>query len=69
MINKPITHVLPDPQFCRAAELTAAFADCLVEKPLRCPYAMPWGYTYLCGHPERSSIVAKTKQLREQQRS
>jgi hypothetical protein len=51
---------LPDRQLCRAAPLTNRFAKCLVTNPMRCQYAMPFGYTHLCGHPERAAIVDRT---------
>ena len=61
--------VLPDMQVCRATDLTGTFAECLVEKPAMCQYAMPFGYSYLCGHPERGAIIDNTKRLRVQRQS
>lgn len=58
--------ILPDPQICRAAELTELYAECLVEKSGVCEYAMPFGYGYLCGHLDRKTIIANTSNSREQ---
>ncbi|MBI5301617.1 MAG: hypothetical protein HY868_05725 [Chloroflexi bacterium] len=63
--NQPV-RVLPDPQICRAAALADRFAECLVEKPASCEFAMPFGYGFVCGHPERQTIIAHTRKLREQ---
>lgn len=51
----------PDPQSCRAARLSASLASCLSEKPNLCQFAMPWGYSFLCGHPDRDAIIANTE--------
>jgi hypothetical protein len=63
-----ITRTLPDKNICRASTLTERFAECLVEKPAACPYAMPFGYGFLCGHPDRDSIIADTAALRQDNR-
>jgi hypothetical protein len=64
--NNRIVRVLPDLQVCRADDLTGTFAECLVEQPAACQYAMPFGYSYLCGHPEHGSIIGNTKWLQTQ---
>lgn len=56
---------LPDPRICRAKELTDLFAHCLVSKASACRYAIPFGFDYLCGHPDREAIIANTKYNRE----
>jgi hypothetical protein len=56
----PEDRVLPDLESCRAWRLTDQAAECLVDKPARCPYAMPFGYRYLCGHPDRATITGRT---------
>lgn len=65
MMNKQadnlVASVQPDLRFCRATSLSE-FAKCLTDKSAACPYAMPFGYRFLCAHPERSTIVARTKQ-------
>lgn len=66
--NNRIVRVLPDLQICRAADLTGTFAECLVEKPQGCQYAMPFGYSYLCGHPDRNAIIENTKRSQKQKR-
>ncbi len=54
--------ILPDPEICRAAELTEHFAECLVERPSVCQFAMPFGYKFLCGHPEQQAIITRARQ-------
>ena len=66
--ERPV-RVLPDLQVCRAADLTGTFAECLVEKPHGCQYAISFGYSYLCGHPERGAIIDNTKRSRAQKES
>lgn len=65
MMNKQadswVASVQIDLRLCRATDLSE-FAECLTDKSATCPYAMPFGYRFLCAHPERSTIVAKTKQ-------
>ena len=64
-----IVRILPDLERCRAVNLADRFAKCLVEKSAACPYAMPFGYEFVCGHPDRDLIVANTQSLQEQDRS
>jgi hypothetical protein len=64
--NNRLVRVLPDLQTCRAVDLTGTVAECLVEKPAACQYAMPFGYSYLCGHPDRGTIIDNTKRLQRQ---
>jgi len=64
-LNDPTARVLPDMQICRATELIPDFANCLVEKPTTCPYAMSFGNSFLCKHPDHCTIVANTKRKRE----
>ncbi len=66
-INQP-ARVLPNMRVCRAADLTGSFAECLVGNPVTCQYAMPFGYSYLCGHPERGTIIDNTKRLQTPKR-
>jgi hypothetical protein len=55
---------LPDLAICRARTVRLTdYADCLVEKPFECPYALSFGYGVLCRHPRRDEIVARTVAL------
>lgn len=54
---------LPDPVICRAAPVTEQLAECLVFKPYVCEYAMPFGYGFLCGHPDRHTIIEGTRSV------
>jgi len=67
--DPPLFRVLPDMQVCRASELTDKFAECLVEKPGACQYAIPFGFSHLCGHPERSAIIDNTKRSQTKKQS
>lgn len=57
----PHNRTLPDPAICQAKNSGLAayadFADCLVETPLECTYALRFGMRYLCHHPDRAEIV------------
>ncbi len=64
--NDQTARVLPDMQICRATDLITDFANCLVERPYECRYAMSFGNGFFCKHPDRKTIIANTKRLREQ---
>lgn len=57
---------LPNLQDCRAVALTALYAECLSKRPITCRYAIPFGFACLCGHPDRSAIVANTSEFLKQ---
>jgi hypothetical protein len=53
---------LPDVAICRARHSGfGGYADCLVDKPGDCPYALSFGHGCFCLNPEREEIVARTK--------
>ena len=60
---------LPDTAICRAKRVgsTVELADCLVENPYRCPYALGFAYGHLCRHPEREEIIARTEAIQRKQ--
>jgi hypothetical protein len=58
--------ILPDAQVCKADDLTERFAECLVEKPIECLYAIPFGYSFLCGNPDRELIIKRTRPSKNQ---
>jgi hypothetical protein len=37
------------------------YVDCLVARPGRCRFALAFGEGYLCRHPARHEIVARTR--------
>jgi hypothetical protein len=52
---------LPDPGICRAEDADlAGYAACLVSNPVGCRYALSFGFTFFCRHPERDQIVTRT---------
>ena len=52
---------LPDPAICRAEALgITEYAACLVEGVARCPYALSFGWSFLCRHPHRQEIIMRT---------
>ena len=53
----------PIPPLAPTVGSISRFAECLVEKPDACPYAMPFGYSHLCGCPDRGAIIANTRRL------
>jgi hypothetical protein len=47
---------------CRADNIGVdGFAECLDVGPKACPYALPFGYAFLCRHPRIEEIVEKTR--------
>ena len=52
----------PEPAKCRARliHLGRDASWCLAEPSSRCPYAIPFGATFLCVHPDRELIAART---------
>jgi hypothetical protein len=61
----PIRQVQPEWSECRVEGLSNNFAVCLVEKPRMCPHVLPFGRGYLCKHPKRAEIIARTEELRK----
>jgi hypothetical protein len=51
----------PNLQICRAKPAGFGdYVDCLVARPGRCLFALAFGEGYLCRHPARHDIVART---------
>jgi hypothetical protein len=38
------------------------FAECMDVGPKACPYALPFGYAFLCQHPRLQKIIEQTQQ-------
>ena len=53
------SRVLPDPNICRTRPIgeIRSFAMCLVSNPSSCLYAMSYGSSYLCRHPQWQTFV------------
>lgn len=50
--------VLPHPAICRVkAAGFGDYADCLVERPHRCPHALGFGHGFFCRHPQWHELV------------
>jgi hypothetical protein len=68
MVNNRVnseTNKIPEINGCRAVRVgEASFAECLMEGPNTCSYALPFGYCFLCQHPLLNEIVENTKNLR-----
>ncbi len=48
---------------CRVEDIGLnGFAECLDVGPKACPYAMPFGYAFLCQHPKLEELIARTRQ-------
>lgn len=59
--GSPTDRILPDPAVCAAR--TSGFgeyADCLVDHPHGCQHALPFGWGFLCRHPQQNEIVKRT---------
>ena len=54
---------VPFGAICRAKALSgdAEVAACLVQEPQYCPYAWLCGWSWICTHPRRREIVARTQ--------
>ncbi|MBI5393857.1 MAG: hypothetical protein HZA91_01020 [Verrucomicrobia bacterium] len=53
---------LPDPALCRATSMAGStLAECRVPRPFACQYAVVFSYSYLCDHPHRAAIIARTQ--------
>lgn len=47
---------------CRAVAVGIGnFAECAQWGPVDCPHAMPFGYCFLCLHPQVDEIIENTK--------
>ena len=54
---------LPSHQKCKARIYIDGSADCLVDNPVECRYAVLAGDRFYCKHPERDKIIINTKNL------
>ena len=47
---------------CRVFDLgIGSFAECLKPGPSTCSYAVPFGYCFLCKHPQVNRLIENTK--------
>jgi hypothetical protein len=53
---------LQTPDCCVSDIGLAGFAECQISGPNLCPYAMPFGYSFLCKHPHLDKIIAKNQE-------
>ena len=50
--------VLPDVKICRTESMGIDyFTKCLVEHPEECSFAMFFGYSFFCRHPDREKLI------------
>ncbi|MCX6900599.1 MAG: hypothetical protein NT105_18115 [Verrucomicrobia bacterium] len=57
----PAVRHLPDPAICRAEIVKqTGLVKCLVDSPQDCVWAVEYGGTHHCGHPDRHKFVAHT---------
>ena len=53
---------LPDMNQCRVRDIGLEhYAWCLVERPMRCEYALSFGSGFLCRHPNMREIAENAK--------
>lgn len=52
---------LPNPDVCRAQQILPMLIECLVLRPRRCRYALPFGHGVFCQNPHAKQIAARTK--------
>ena len=63
--NKQISNPKPsfDSKDCRVSDVgLSGFAECQMFGTNLCPYAVPFGYGFLCQHPQVDKFVAKSKE-------
>ena len=61
-LNTKPERTLPDENVCRAKwAVIGKVADCLVQAPRNCAYALSFGHGFLCHHPDRQRIVEHTR--------
>jgi hypothetical protein len=47
---------------CRVVDIgIGSFAECLKAGPSTCSHALPFGYCFLCMHPQVADIIENTK--------
>ena len=50
---------------CRATDIGISdFAECLRGGPNSCEYALPFGYAFLCHHPQMKEILENTRKAK-----
>jgi hypothetical protein len=59
-MTAPSSRELPDELICRVKRSHEGFFDCLVEDPLDCKFAFPYGGKIFCLSPEREVIETRT---------
>jgi hypothetical protein len=56
----------PSIQHCRAADIgVTEYGECLRGGPNTCIYAVPFGYCFLCHHPQLEVILHQTYKLKK----
>jgi len=60
--EEPIAARAPDPADCRAEPIYHGqpSAWCLATRNIHCPFSLPFADSYICTHPDRERIVART---------
>lgn len=63
--DEPRRRCLPDPKICRAKRIglgaSTSFSGCLVNNPVECTFAYPFGEGFMCHHPRHIEIVGCTE--------
>ena len=53
---------------CRVIDIgIESFGECLQDGPSTCAYALPFGYCFLCGHPQVQQIIEHTQKAQSRQ--
>jgi hypothetical protein len=59
--TKPATNSSPIKN-CRVREIGVDhYAECPQQGPQPCSYALPFGYCFLCTHPQVDEMIANTR--------
>jgi hypothetical protein len=50
---------------CRVVDIGIdKMAECLNQGPCTCSYAVPFGYCFLCNHPQLNQILANSRKAK-----
>jgi hypothetical protein len=58
-----LERALPDPGMCRVNPINDTVAECLVDHPWDCPWALSFGDGCLCMRSRENSVAAPTNEI------
>ncbi len=62
--SKEKTDLYPDIENCRVVDVgLEGYAECSCYGPNPCVFALPFGYGYLCKHPQLEEILSRSRNV------